>query len=50
MGVYAEMDVSLEAVAVCVVGESGEMLWPGKVLGDPEAVRGALDRWREPAC
>ena len=45
MGVYAGLDVSLDAVAICVVGETGEMLWQGKVLGDPEAVRGALDRW-----
>jgi transposase len=41
MGVYAGLDVSLDAVAICVVGETGEMLWQGKVLGDPEAVRAA---------
>lgn len=47
MGVYAGLDVSLDAVAICVVGETGEMLWQGKVIGDPESVRGALDRWRD---
>ncbi len=47
MGVYAELDVSLDAVAICVVGETGELLWQGKVFGDPEAVRAALDRWRD---
>ncbi len=39
MGVYAGLDVSLDAVSICVVGETGEMLWQGKVLGDPGAVR-----------
>ncbi|MGO4642521.1 IS110 family transposase [Mesorhizobium sp. 2RAF45] len=47
MGVYAGLDISLDAVAICVVGETGEILWPGKVLGDPEAVKAALDRWRD---
>lgn len=47
MGVYAGLDVSLDAVAICVVDETGEMLWQGKVLGDPEAVRGAVGRWRD---
>lgn len=45
MGVYAGLDVSLDAVSICVVGETGEMLWQGKVLGEPEAVKAALDRW-----
>ncbi|MEX0409741.1 IS110 family transposase [Aquibium sp. LZ166] len=47
MGVYAGLDVSLDAVSICVVGETGEMLWQGKVLGEPEAVKAALDRWRD---
>jgi len=47
MGVYAGLDISLDAVAVCVVGETGEMLWQGKVLGNPKVVKAALDRWRD---
>lgn len=47
MGVYAGLDVSLDAVAICVVGETGEMLWQGKVLGNPQALKAALDRWRD---
>ncbi len=46
MGIYAGLDISLDAVAICIVGEAGEMLWQGKVLGDPEAVAAALERWR----
>lgn len=46
MGVYAGLDISLDAVAVCVVDEAGELLWQGKVLGEPEAVRTALLRWK----
>lgn len=46
MGVYAGLDVSLDAVAVCIVGETGEVLWQGKVLGEPDAVSGSLHRWR----
>lgn len=47
MGVFAGLDVSLDAVAICVVGETGEIVWQGKVLGDPEAVKVALDRWSD---
>lgn len=47
MGIYAGLDISLGAVAICIVGETGELLWQGKVLGDPEAVRAALERWRD---
>lgn len=47
MGVYAGLDISLDAVAICVIGETGEMLWQGKVLGDPEAVKAVLHRWRD---
>src|SRR4051812_46678942 len=47
MGVYAGLDVSLDAVAVCVVGEAGEILWQGKVLGDPDAATAVLHRWRD---
>jgi transposase len=46
MGVYAGLDVSLDAVAICVIGETGEILWQGKVPGDPDAVTATLDRWR----
>jgi hypothetical protein len=28
-GVYAGLDVSLDAVAICVIRESGEVLWQG---------------------
>ncbi|MER9083106.1 hypothetical protein [Mesorhizobium sp. M0895] len=35
IGVYAGLDVSIDAVAICVICETGEMLWQGKVLGDP---------------
>lgn len=47
MCVYAGLGLSLDAVAICVVGETGEILWQGKVLGEPEAVKAALDRWRD---
>lgn len=33
MSVYAGLDTSLDAVAICVIAETGEMLWQGKVLG-----------------
>jgi transposase len=47
MGVYAGLDISLDAVAICVVDETGDMLWQGKVLGEPEAVTSTLRRWRD---
>ncbi|TIU43545.1 MAG: IS110 family transposase, partial [Mesorhizobium sp.] len=47
MSVYAALDTSLDAVAICVIAETGEMLWQGKVLGDPDAVTAALQRWRD---
>ncbi|TIQ41654.1 MAG: IS110 family transposase, partial [Mesorhizobium sp.] len=47
MSVYAGLDTSLDAVAICVIAETGEMLWQGKVLGDPDAVTAALQRWRD---
>ncbi|TIP92143.1 MAG: IS110 family transposase [Mesorhizobium sp.] len=47
MSVYAGLDTSLGAVAICVIAETGEMLWQGKVLGDPDAVTAALQRWRD---
>lgn len=47
MSVYAGLDISLDAVAICVIAETGEMLWQGKVLGDPDAVTAALQRWRD---
>lgn len=47
MSVYAGLDISLDAVAICVVGETGEVLWQGKVRGAPEAVKAVLDRWRD---
>lgn len=47
MDVYVGLDVSLDAVAICVIGEAGEILWQGKVLGDPDAVMAALHRWRD---
>lgn len=46
MSVYAGLDISLDAVAICVVNEAGELLWQGKVPGEPEAVRTALLRWK----
>src|SRR4051794_31338423 len=46
MGVYAGLDVSLDAVAICVIGETGETLWQGKGPGDPHAVTATLGRWR----
>ena len=47
MGVYAGLDISLDAVAICVIGETGETQWQGKVVGDPEAVKAVIDRWRD---
>ncbi|RWJ38151.1 MAG: hypothetical protein EOR36_32095, partial [Mesorhizobium sp.] len=47
MSVHAGLDTSLDAVAICVIAETGEMLWQGKVLGDPDAVTAALQRWRD---
>jgi transposase len=44
---FAGLDVSLDAVAICIVGETGEIVWQGKVLGEPEAVKAALHRWRD---
>lgn len=47
MGVYVGLDISLDSVAICVVGETGEVLWQGKVLGTPDAVAAILHRWRD---
>lgn len=47
MGVYAGLDISLDAVAICLIGDTGDMLWQGKVPGDPEAVTAVLHRWRD---
>ena len=47
MGVYAGLDISLEAVAICIVDESGEILWQGKEAGEPDAVATTLRRWRD---
>ncbi|ESY44121.1 MULTISPECIES: hypothetical protein [unclassified Mesorhizobium] len=46
MSVYAGLDTSLDAVAICVIAETGEMLWQGKVLGYPDAVTPNLNSWR----
>lgn len=47
IGFYAGLDISLDAVAVCIVCDTGEMLRQGKVLGDPDAVGAVLHRWRD---
>lgn len=35
LGMASGLDVSLDSVAVCVIGDVGEVLWQGKVPGDP---------------
>lgn len=45
MSVYAGLDVSLDAVAICVIGEAGEILWQGKVPADTGAISTTLRLW-----
>ncbi len=47
MSVYAGLDTSLDTVAICVIAETGEMVWLGTVLGDPDDVTAALQRSRD---
>lgn len=46
MRIFVGLDVSLASVSVCVVEESGEILWQGKADGTPESVLAALEPWR----
>lgn len=39
---FASLDVSLEETAVCVVNETGEILWEAKVTSEPDAITGYL--------
>lgn len=41
---YAGLDVSLKAVWLCVIGASGDVLWRGEVVNEPEVVAAALSR------
>ena len=38
MAHYVGLDVSLEEVSVCVIGENGEKVWEGKTSSKPEAI------------
>ena len=46
MSVFAGLDVSLAAVAICIVDEQGRVGWQGKVDGTPDAVIAALEPWK----
>ena len=41
---YAGLDVSLKAVSLCVCGASGDVLWWGEVVNEPDVVAAALSR------
>ena len=35
---YVGLDVSQDQTSICVVGESGRVLWQGKCASTPEAI------------
>lgn len=47
MRVYAGLDVSLKRTEICVVDESGRMLWRGVADTHPEMIAETLSRWRD---
>ena len=42
MSLSVGVDVSLDAVSICIVDQAGCIVWEARVGGDPEAVLGAL--------
>lgn len=44
MTCYVGLDVSTKETAICVIDETGERLWAGKVRTDPDAISVALTR------
>lgn len=53
MSINSGLDISPDAGAICAIADTGETLWQGKVLGDPDAI---VDTWstsrvsRESTC
>ena len=39
---YVGLDVSLEMTSVCVLDETGAVVWRGKVASTPEAIAAAI--------
>ena len=39
---YVGLDVSLETTSVCVLDETGAVVWRGKVTSTPEAIAAAV--------
>ena len=39
---YVGLDVSQDQTSICVVGESGRVLWQGKCASSPEAIAATL--------
>ena len=46
MSVFAGLDVSLAAVAICIVDEQGGVVWQGRADSTPGAVIAALEPWK----
>ena len=47
---YVGLDVSMEETSVCVLGQSGEIIFEGKVASRPEAIAKMLRRRAPTAC
>jgi transposase len=46
MGMFAGLDVGGKRTAVCVVDETGKIMWQGMVDTHPEMIAASLKRWR----
>ena len=55
---YVGLDVSQDQTSICVVDESGRVLWQGKCASTPEAIAATLNskapeaerRWKAVRC
>ncbi len=46
MRMFAGLDVDSSGTSVCIVDETGKIMWRGVVDTHPEMVAAALHRWR----
>jgi len=46
MRMFAGLDVGFKRTSVCVVDETGKIMWRGVVDTRPETVAAGLHRWR----
>jgi len=46
MRMFAGLDVGFKRTSVCVVEETGKIVWRGVVDTHPEMIAAALHRWR----